>query len=87
MLAEARIRTGWGGLYEVTPDHNPLLGPTTVPGFFCACGFSGHGFMHAPAAGMVIAGLVTRGSSDPDVADLAPDRFARGAAIQESAVI
>lgn len=86
-LADAGIRLGWGGLYEVTPDHNPLLGPTDVPGFYCACGFSGHGFMHAPAAGMVIADLLTKGASDPDVSDLAPDRFARGAALREWAVI
>lgn len=86
-LAEAAIRTGWGGLYEVTPDHNPLIGETAVPGFWCACGFSGHGFMHAPATGMVIASLLTAGRADPDVSELAPDRFARGAAIRESAVI
>jgi len=87
VLADAAIRLGWGGLYEVTPDHNPLLGATSVRGFYCACGFSGHGFMHAPAAGMVIADLITRGASDPDVSELAPDRFARGAPLRESAVI
>ena len=87
VLEQARVRTGWGGLYEVTPDHSPLLGETEVPGFYCACGFSGHGFMHAPAAGKVISELITRGASEPDVSELSPLRLAEGRAHHESAVI
>jgi len=77
-LEEAAYRAGWAGLYETTPDHNAILGPAPgVEGFFCANGFSGHGFMHSPAVGSVIAGLVLDGRSPIDVSDLALERFQR----------
>jgi sarcosine oxidase subunit beta len=77
-LEEAEYRAGWAGLYETTPDHNAILGPAPgVEGFFCANGFSGHGFMHSPAVGAVIAGLVLDGVSPIDVSDLALERFQR----------
>jgi sarcosine oxidase subunit beta len=47
-------KRAWAGLYEMTPDHHPILGEAPgVPGFFCANGFSGHGVMHAPATGKI----------------------------------
>ena len=52
------MRMSWSGLYEVTPDHHAVVGPAPgVPGFFVASGFSGHGIMHAPAAGRAVAEL------------------------------
>lgn len=46
----------WGGLYEVTPDHAPILGRhPDLPNYVSASGFSGHGVMHSPATGMLIA--------------------------------
>jgi sarcosine oxidase subunit beta len=79
-LEEADIATGVAGLYEVSPDHNAILGP--VPGienFFCANGFSGHGMQHAPAVGLVIAELLTEGrASSVDLAPYAIERFRSG---------
>ena len=82
-------RRAWAGLYEMTPDHHPILGEVPeVPGFFCANGFSGHGVMHAPATGKILADLVLKQSTDlidAKLLDLA--RFAEGRTIHESAVL
>jgi sarcosine oxidase subunit beta len=79
-LEEADIATGVAGLYEISPDHNAILGP--VPGienFFCANGFSGHGMQHAPAVGLVIAELLTSGkAASVDLAPYAIERFRKG---------
>ncbi len=83
------IRKSWAGLYEVTPDHHAIVGPVpSVPGLLVATGFSGHGVMHAPAAGRAVAEMLLRGRSESvDVAALSLDRFARGAAIHETMVL
>jgi sarcosine oxidase subunit beta len=82
------LRKSWSGLYEVTPDHHAVLGPAAVPGLFVASGFSGHGVMHAPAAGRAIAEMIVRGGSETvDVGALALDRFRRGALIHETMVL
>ena len=87
-LEEAEYRAGWAGLYETTPDHNAILGPVPgVAGFYCANGFSGHGFMHSPAIGQVIAGLVLDGKSPIDVSDLSVERFQRHQLLVEADVI
>jgi sarcosine oxidase subunit beta len=89
-VAEAGIdwRRSWSGLYEVTPDHHAVIGPSGVPGFFLANGFSGHGVMHSPAAGRAVAELIVRGRSESvDIAPLALERFARGDAIHETMVL
>jgi len=62
-LMNARIARCWSGLYEMTPDEHPVLGTTEVDGFLCACGFSGHGFMHAPMAAKLMAELILDGST------------------------
>ena len=57
-------KRAWAGLYEMTPDHHCILGPVPgVEGFFCANGFSGHGVMHAPATGKILADLITDGKT------------------------
>lgn len=83
------MHMSWSGLYEVTPDHHAVLGAVPeMPGLFVASGFSGHGVMHAPAAGRAIAELVLRGGSETvDVGPLALDRFRRGALIHETMVL
>jgi sarcosine oxidase subunit beta len=76
-LREAAITHSWAGLYEVTPDANPLIG--AVPdrqGFQVIAGFSGHGFQHAPAAGRILADLIAGRDPRFDLAPFAPDRFA-----------
>jgi sarcosine oxidase subunit beta len=75
-LAEAGIAGGWGGLYEVTPDHNALIGEVTgVSRFLYATGFSGHGFLQGPAVGEIVRDLVLGKEPFVDVAPFALDRF------------
>lgn len=71
---------GWAGMYEMTPDHNALLGEhPSLNGFVVAAGFSGHGLMMAPATGLAIAELIADGRSTTfDISPLAVDRFERG---------
>ncbi len=82
-------KRAWAGLYEMTPDHHPILGPVPgVPGFFLANGFSGHGVMHAPATGKILSDLILTGKTDlvdASLLDLA--RFAEGRMIEETAVL
>lgn len=87
-LERAGIKAAWAGLYETTPDHQAILGPVhDVEGFWCACGFSGHGFMQAPAAGLVLAQMLVEGRADVDVGPFSHDRFARGELVAERNVI
>lgn len=87
-LEEAEYRAGWAGLYESTPDHNAILGPVPgLAGFYCANGFSGHGFMHSPAVGEVIAGMILDGASPIDVSDLSIERFQKHELLVEANVI
>jgi sarcosine oxidase, subunit beta len=75
-IADAGLRSAWAGLYEVTPDHQPIVGPVgSVQGLWCACGFSGHGFMQAPAIGLLLAQRWTDGASDIDLEPFAHKRF------------
>ena len=88
LLEKANVKTGWAGFYEDTPDKHPILGNVDgVEGFVCAAGFSGHGLMHAPAAGEAIAELITSGKTTLDISALAHSRFARGDLIREHNVI
>jgi sarcosine oxidase subunit beta len=82
-------KRAWAGLYEMTPDHHPILGEAPgVPGFFLANGFSGHGVMHAPATGKILADLILTGKTDlVDVSLLGLSRFAEGRMIEETAVL
>ncbi|HVE39675.1 MAG TPA: FAD-binding oxidoreductase, partial [Planctomycetota bacterium] len=86
-LENARIRTGWGGLYEVTPDNHPVIGAAGEPGWWVACGFSGHGVMHAPATGLLLSELMLTGRSSLDVSCLRLSRFQEGKPMVETNVI
>ncbi|MGE5232180.1 MAG: NAD(P)/FAD-dependent oxidoreductase [Deltaproteobacteria bacterium] len=70
----------WAGLYEVSPDKHAILGPVPgVPNLFLINGSSGHGVMHAPALGRLLAEIVCDGrASSLDVRPLRPERFAEG---------
>jgi sarcosine oxidase subunit beta len=82
-------KRAWAGLYEMTPDHHPILGPAPgVPGFFLANGFSGHGVMHAPATGKILCDLILRGQTSlVDASLLSLQRYAEGRLIEETAVL
>jgi sarcosine oxidase, subunit beta len=87
-LMSAGIRSGWAGLYEVTPDHNALIGESaTVSRFLYATGFSGHGFLMGPAVGEVLRDLYLGQPPDIDVAALSADRFAASMARPEHNII
>ncbi len=87
--AEVNPKRAWAGLYEMTPDHHPVLGPVkSLPGFFLANGFSGHGVMHSPATGRILADLIVHGRCDlVDTSLLGYDRFAAGRLLHETAVL
>jgi sarcosine oxidase subunit beta len=78
-LRDASISHAWAGLYEVTPDANPLIGAASgADGLFLITGFSGHGFQHSPAAGRILADLIAGRDPAFDLSPFAPDRFTRG---------
>jgi sarcosine oxidase subunit beta len=87
--AEVNPKRAWAGLYEMTPDHHPILGPAPgVPGMFLANGFSGHGVMHSPATGKITADLILKGASDlVDTRLLNFERFAEGRLLEETALL
>ncbi|HEY6347959.1 MAG TPA: FAD-binding oxidoreductase [Candidatus Angelobacter sp.] len=83
-------KRAWAGLYEMTPDHHAVLGPVeSVPGFFLANGFSGHGVMHAPATGKIVSDLVLTGKTNvvDDVSVVGFERFAKGKLLHETAIL
>jgi sarcosine oxidase subunit beta len=86
---EVNPSRAWAGLYEMTPDHHPVLGAAPgVGGFYFANGFSGHGVMHSPATGKILADLILKGSTDLiDAKLLDYARFAEGRQIEETAVL
>ena len=85
VLESAAIAGGWAGLYELSPDHHAVIGPfPDLDGFICANGFSGHGFQHSPAVGMLVAEIIVEGNARTlDVYSLRPSRFREGDLIHE----
>jgi sarcosine oxidase subunit beta len=74
------------GFYDVTPDHQPFVAPVEN-GLWVAAGFSGHGFMIAPAVSRIVADALVGGRHDPALESFALDRFARGALAPEIQVV
>jgi len=89
LLADASIAAEWAGLYEVTPDDQPLLGRVRdVDGLFVCAGFSGHGLMHGPAAGLLMAEEILDGGAHTiDITSLRASRFAEGVLAGEYNVV
>lgn len=76
-LADVGIQSGWAGLYEMTPDHNAVIGRSdTVDGFLYAAGFSGHGFLMGPAVGEVMRDVYLGKHPFVDISPLHASRFA-----------
>jgi len=84
-LADAEVLGGWAGLYDISPDSHAILGPVPgLEGFFVATGFSGHGIMHSPATGKVMAEAILTGQATTiDIAPLTIERFGRGGLLEE----
>src|SRR3954470_2150700 len=84
-LLELPVQASWWGYYEVSPDHNAIVGEATEPSrFLYATGFSGHGFQQAPAVGEYLADLVAGREPALDLSPFALDRFASGALRRET---
>jgi glycine/D-amino acid oxidase-like deaminating enzyme len=78
-FGDAGLAASWTGVYDVTPDWNPVLGPVDgVPGLHVAYGFSGHGFKLSPVVGRLVAQRVLGRPTDFDLAPYALSRFAAG---------
>ena len=87
-LLDMGIAGGWKGYYEVTPDHNALVGESAeMVRFLYATGFSGHGFLQGPAVGEIVRDLVLGQEPFVDVTPLSVDRFANAASRPEHNVI
>jgi sarcosine oxidase subunit beta len=87
-LLDMGIAGGWKGYYEVSPDHNALVGESRdVSRFLYATGFSGHGFLQGPAVGEIVRDLVLGRTPFVDVAPLSVERFAHAAPRPEHNVI
>ncbi|MFP4082824.1 MAG: NAD(P)/FAD-dependent oxidoreductase [Candidatus Aminicenantes bacterium] len=87
VLEQAEILRGWGGLYAVTPDDNPIIGSFPVEGLYCAVGFSGHGFQHGPAVGRVLSDLILKKITPFDLKPFAYDRFGKSPEKGEKRVV
>ncbi len=88
MLEQAGLSSHIAGLYELTSDAHPIISSTSIEGFYVVAGFSGHGFMHGPAAGKCITEIILDGnSSTVDVSMLDLDRFKENRLIYEYNVV
>jgi len=89
LLERAGLLREWAGLYEVTPDAHPVIDGLRDPaGFYIVAGFSGHGFMHGPAAGLLMAELILDGRAHTlDIRQLRFGRFAEGDLVREHNVV
>ncbi len=88
-FAQARIVGGWSGFYAMTPDAHGLIGGfPQLRGFYCATGFSGHGFQHSPATGLLLAEIILDGRATTlDIHALRPTRFTEDEPIVEKYVV
>jgi len=87
-LKDLRVVRQWSGLYNISPDRQPIYGPVKeVEGFYLACGYSGHGFMFGPVTGVVIAESILGETPTIPVHMLDKDRFERGELLLEPSVV
>ncbi|MEO5903792.1 MAG: FAD-binding oxidoreductase, partial [Gemmatimonadaceae bacterium] len=78
----------YAGLYEMSPDDHAIVGRSTeCENLWLANGSSGHGVMHSPALGQIVADLLAGNAPPVDVTELRPSRFSEGAAIVSSELI
>ncbi len=87
-LLDVGLTGGWAGLYEVTPDHNALIGEADgVSRFLYATGFSGHGFLQGPAVGEIIRDLYLDREPFIDIGPLHARRFHTSTARAERNIV
>jgi glycine/D-amino acid oxidase-like deaminating enzyme len=84
---EVKLVFGWGGLYEMTPDHNGII-DEIAEGVYVAAGFSGHGLMMSPATGKLVSELIRTGRFQTvDASPLTFSRFAHNQLFFDEAMI
>jgi len=87
-LKNAMVIRQWAGLYNITPDRQPILGPVNeVEGLYLAVGFSGHGFMFGPATGILMAEMIMGEETSIDISPLNLYRFERDEMVFEPSVV
>jgi sarcosine oxidase subunit beta len=87
-LGAVKVLRQWAGLYDISPDANPIVGPIDkIDGFFLLSGFMGHGFMMAPVVGQRVAALIARGTRDEIFERWSLSRFATGRLLKEGMII
>jgi sarcosine oxidase subunit beta len=74
-LADLSIGYTVRGLYETTPDANPIVSECEISGLYCCAGFNGHGFMHAPAVGVLMSELIKGEKPHLDISEFSLKRF------------
>jgi sarcosine oxidase subunit beta len=84
--ADAPVVRAWAGLYDMTPDAHPIIGPV-ADGVYAACGFSGHGFMQAPAVGAAVAAELLGADAEVPLDPYRLERFAGHTAFPEQLVL
>jgi len=88
LLGRVKVLRQWAGCYDLTPDHNPIVGPVDeISGFYQASGFMGHGFMMAPIVGKLIAQYIVEGVPLPMFERWNLRRFKEGKLLSESMII
>ncbi len=75
LVGNLRVIRQWAGSYTMSPDRQPIIGDTDLPGFYVACGFSGHGFMFAPMTGLLLSEIILREKMTIDIEELHINRF------------
>ncbi len=87
-LKKAMVIRQWAGLYNITPDRQPILGPAPhIEGYYLAVGFSGHGFMFGPATGILMSEIIMGEETSIDISSLNLDRFEKGELVLEPSVV
>lgn len=89
ILEKAGLASHVAGLYEVTPDAHPIIGRVpSLGGYYVVAGFSGHGFMHGPVAGLLLSEEILDGKAHTlDISSLRYTRFAEGDVVKEYNVV
>ena len=82
-LGDVKILRQWAGLSDMTPDFSPLMGKTSVEGFYLDAGWGTWGFKATPGSGWVFAHTMARDEPHPLNAPFSLERFATGALIDE----
>lgn len=88
ILSSLKVQRQWAGLYDLSPDHAPIVGPVDeAPGLFLASGFMGHGFMMAPAVGKRLARAIATGELPEPFDKWNHRRFKQGNLLSEAMII